>query len=431
MKVAVVGLWHLGCVTAACLAELGHSVIAYDEDCSCIDNLNRNEPAVYEPSLLEYMATAKQANKLRFTNNPADISHADVIWVTYDMPVDDSGYADVDGIKERLLQLFPYFKEDTLVIISTQLPVGTTREIRAIFKEKYQERVVEFIYSPENLRLGKAIALFMHPDRIIMGVSSEKVKSRVKNLLQPMADKLIWMSIEAAEMTKHAINTFLAASIVFINELALLCEQVGVDIQDVEKGLKTDMRIGASAYLSSGSPFSGGTLLRDVNYLLEMSQVKQLPMDLLSAILSSNQKHINWMKKKLSEKFNELRGKRIAILGLSYKSGTNCIKQSLIVKISLWLHEQGASIKAYDPILKTLPSALNQIIVLQQDMFSALYQADGIVIGSMWPELINMEIEQMITERQQPYIFDPNGFLRKKLEGDQRINYYRVGISSQ
>jgi UDPglucose 6-dehydrogenase len=430
MNVAVVGLWHLGCVTAACLAKLGHFVTAYDEDTDCIVNLNKIEPPVYEPELISYMNSAIQANTLRFTNNIRDVSDADVIWVTYDTPVDEFGYANIEGIKIRLMQLFPYFNENTLVIISSQLPVGTTREIEQRFKNQYQANTVQFVYSPENIRLGKAIALFLDPDRVIMGISSEQVKKTIESLLPLMTDKLIWMSVEAAEMTKHAINSFLATSIVFINELALLCERLGVDIQAVERGLKADKRIGENAYLASGMPFSGGTLVRDVNYLLGIGKVNQLPMDLLSTILASNQKHSQWMQQKLSERFKPLTGKKIAILGLAYKSGTNCINQSLMIKIGLWLNEQGAVLKAYDPILKTLPPTLNKIIALQQDLFSALYQADGVVIGAMWPELLNINVEQILSRIQKPYIFDPNGFLSKQLAGDKRIDYYRVGANS-
>lgn len=429
MKVAVIGLWHLGCVTAACLAKLGHSVIAYDEDISCIAKLNNNEMPIYEPNLFEYIVAAKQANNLHFSNHLSDISHAEIIWVTYDTDVDDLGRGDVHGIKKRLIQLFPYFKENTLIIISSQLPVGTTQEISISFKQKFQKKTIEFVYSPENLRLGQAIALFLNPDRIIMGISSIRAKKCIRDLLYPIADKIIWMSIKSAEMTKHAINAFLATSIAFINELALLCETLGVNVKEVEDGLKTDSRIGQKAYLKSGAPFSGHTLVRDVNYLLTMKLTNQLSMDLLSAILSSNEKHIQWMKKKLNTKFKELNGKKIAILGLAYKLGTSCIKQSLVVKLSLWLHEQGVNIKGYDPMLKSLSPTLNLIISLQQDICSALHQADCVLIGSIWPELLTVTAEQFVAGVKKPYIFDPNGFLSKQLEGDRRIDYYRVGMS--
>ncbi|MES2142181.1 MAG: nucleotide sugar dehydrogenase [Pseudomonadota bacterium] len=430
MKVAVIGLWHLGCVTAACLAKLGHSVVAYDEAISRIVDLNNYRIPIDEPNLVEYINVGKQTNRLCFTNDPADISDVEIIWVTYDTHIDDRGRADIEAIKSRLIQLFPYFKQNALVIISSQIPVGTTQAIITIFNEIYPGKEVEFVYSPENLRLGQAVELFIQPDRIIMGISSEKVKKSIEALLQSMRDKLIWMTIESAEMTKHAINTFLATSIVFINELALLCEQLNVDVKAVEVGLKTDMRIGTKAYLSSGNAFSGVTLGRDINYLLKLSQDCQLPMDLIKAVLLSNQNHISWIRQKLNEKLKQLAGKKIAILGLGYKPGINCLEDSLMVNMSKWLHQSGAIIRAYDPAIKNLDADLELIIDLQKNLTSALDGADAIVIGAAWPELINSNAKQLIKEIQQAYVLDSNGFLSKQLEGEKCIDYYRVGISS-
>lgn len=430
MKVAVIGLWHLGCVTAACLTKFGHTVIAYDEDLQLITHLKQGFAPIYEPGLTEIISTAKNSNSLRFTHDPSDLRDSDIIWITYDTSINELGHADVNEIKNKVRKLFPYFKNNALIIISSQIPVGTTQEIINIFQQDDKDKHLDFIYSPENLRLGKAIDLFLHPDRIIFGIRNEFNKVTIENFLQPIADKIIWMSVESAEMTKHAINAFLATSIVFINELATLCEHFGADAYSVALGLKTDIRIGTKAYLTPGGSFSGGTLARDVNYLLQASEKKHMGADFFKAILLSNQRHGCWLQKKIIENFLELKGKKVAILGLAYKDGTDSLRHSSAINISLWLSSQGAIVNAYDPAIKSLTPEFEKIIYLQQDLASVLYKAEMIIVGTECPEFMNIQIEQLTTELR-PYIFDTSGFLSKQLEGKEAIKYFRVGCNNE
>lgn len=377
------------------------------------------------------MSTAKNSNALYFTNDPSDLRDSNIIWITYDTTINELGQADVNEVKNRLKKLFSYFKNNALVIISSQIPVGTTQEIMNIFQQNYKDKQLDFVYSPENLRLGKSIDLFLHPDRIIFGIRKELNKVTIENFLQPIADKIIWMSVESAEMTKHAINAFLATSIVFINELAILCEYFGADADSVALGLKTDIRIGTKAYLTPGGPFSGGTLARDINYLLQTSEKKRTDTDFFKAILLSNLKHGSWLQKKIVENFLELKGKKVAILGLAYKNGTDSLRHSSAINMSLWLSSQGAIVNAYDPAIKSLAPEFEKIIFLQQDLASVLHKAEMIIIGTECPEFMNIQIEQLATELGKPYIFDTNGFLSKQLEGKEAIKYFRVGCNNE
>lgn len=431
MKVAVIGLWHLGCVTAACLTKFDHTVVAYDEDLQLINQLKQGFAPIYEPGLTEIMSTAKNTNALYLTNDPSDLRDSNIIWITYDTTINELGQADVNEVKNRLKKLFSYFKNNALVIISSQIPVGTTQEIMDIFQQNYKDKQLDFVYSPENLRLGKSIDLFLHPDRIIFGICNELNKVTIENFLQPIADKIIWMSVESAEMTKHAINAFLATSIVFINELAILCEYFGADADSVALGLKTDIRIGSKAYLTPGGPFSGGTLARDINYLLQASEKKHTDTDFFKAILVSNMKHGCWLQKKIIENLQELKGKKVAILGLAYKNGTDSLRHSSAINMSLWLSSQGAIVNAYDPAIKSLAPEFEKIIFLQQDLASALNKAEIIIIGTECPEFMNIQIEQLATGLGKPYIFDANGFLSKQLDGKQAIKYFRVGCNNE
>ena len=428
MKIAVVGLRHLGCVITAGLTEFGHTVIGFDEDAELIKNLKSGYPPIYEPKLSEFLNNGIKNDRLWFTDTPDELIDSDIIWIAYDTPLDDSGQGDVDGVVDRVKLLFPYFKCNVLVIISSQIPVGTTQILKNLFIHERKEKNIHFVYSPENLRLGSSMSLFLRPDRIIMGIDSDQVKPIIKGLLHPITDQIIWMSIESAEMTKHAINAFLATSIVFINQLALLCEYFGADADAVSQGLKTDIRIGPYAYLTPGGAFSGGTLERDLNYLVQISKSCNVNDSFFQSILLSNQEHANWLQKKIIENVKELSNKKVAVLGLAYKAGTDSLRHSVAVKISLWLSSQKAIVNAYDPAVKNLAPELGKFINLRQDIDSALKNVDVVIIGSECPEFMDIKINQL-NNSQCPYIFDTGGFLSKKLSGEKGIKYFKVGYS--
>lgn len=427
MKVAVVGLGHLGCVTAACLTKFGHTIIAYDEDPQIVANLNRGFPPIYEPGLNKLIIDGVRNNVLDFTNLSQKLKELDIIWITYDTPLNDLGKGNVNEIIDKISTLFPYFKQNSLVIISSQIPVGTTQKIKTLFFHDHIDKQIDFVYSPENLRLGKAIDLFLKPDRLIMGIQLESNKKIIENLLLPIADKILWMSVESAEMTKHAINAFLAASIVFINELATLCEYYGADAHAIAQGLMTDIRIGPNAYLMPGSAFSGGTLTRDIHYLIQLSGSCQKKTNFFQEILQSNQRHNSWIQTKITENIKNLKGKKVAVLGLAYKPGTDSIRHSLTINLSLWLNAQGAIVYAYDPAIKHLAYNLESVIYLKKDIDSVLYEADIVVIGTECPEFLNIRIDQLGSQLPIPYLFDMNGFLSQQLEDEEAIKYFKVG----
>ena len=259
MKVCVLGLWHLGTVTAACLAAGGHQVSGLDFDQAVVANLKNGQPPLFEPGLEELVKQGLESGRLDFSSSAAEaVREARVIWVTYDTPVDDDDNADVEYVVERVARLFPYLEAGQAVLISSQLPVGTSKQLEALFAAARPGVAVSFSYSPENLRLGKAISVFSQPDRVVIGVRAEESRKRFAELLAPFTTHIEWMSVESAEMTKHALNAFLATSVTFINEIAAICEQVGADAKEVERGLKSESRIGPKAYLGPGGAFAGG-----------------------------------------------------------------------------------------------------------------------------------------------------------------------------
>jgi UDPglucose 6-dehydrogenase len=430
MKIAVTGLWHLGCVTAACLAKGGHDVLAYDTDESTIQNLQMNKPPISEPGLQELLQEDVAAGHLTFSADARTLVQSEIVWVCFDTPVDTEDGADVDFVVTHIKNILPFLQNNALVIISSQMPVGTIQKLISETDHLHPDKKFTFACIPENLRLGKALDIFLHPDRIVIGLDNLNFKNKIESLLKPFSDKLIWMSIVSAEMTKHAINSFLALSVTFINELSALCETVGASARDVEAGLKSEERIGAKAYLRPGNAIAGGTLMRDVHYLIELGADKQRDTLLLSAVLDSNIYHKKWVCRKLTDLLDNLSGKKIAMLGLTYKAGTDTLRRSSALETCEWLHEQGVEVHAYDPMIKSLPDDISRYVQIQQNANAALQSADAVVISTEWPDFKNLSADDFVTHLKHPRVLDASGFIAKNIGTDARIKYYSVGVST-
>jgi len=428
IHISVVGLWHLGSVTATCLAELGYNVNAYDHDVKIINNFNKGVLPIYEPGLEDLMNINKIKSTLSFSGNPLSISNSELIWVTYDTPVNDQDIADVEFVINNTIALFPYFKEETVVLISSQLPVGSISYLESIFLNKFPDKNVSFACSPENLRLGNAIDVFMNPDRIIVGIRNEKAKTKLNNILSTITENIIWMKVESAEMTKHALNAFLATSVVFINELAVLCEHVGASANEVEKGLKSEVRIGKKAYLRPGGAFDGGTLARDLTYLVEKEIEHNLSSIFFSSILQSNESHKSWVVNKISAEFPSLKDKKIGVLGLTYKPGTNTLRRSTAIEICNLLHNKGAKIAAFDPSITNLPSNLENFITLESLIDDVIIGKDAIIVATEWPVFKELSTFDFSSLTNELLIFDANSFLQNELN-IPGIRYISIGKS--
>lgn len=387
MKVCVQGLWHLGSVTAACAASVGHDVAGLDADQRTIEGLNQGKAPLFEPGLDDLLQAGVANGRLRFTTNADDAAaDAEVLWVAFDTPVDDEDRADVEFVLNQIEGVLPILADAAVVLVSSQLPVGSIRKLENFARENLPNKRLSFACSPENLRLGKALDVFLKPDRVVVGVRAEDARRKLEKLLLPVTDRIEWMSVESAEMTKHAINAFLATSVTFANEIASICELVGADAKEVERGLKTEMRIGPKAYLSPGGPFAGGTLARDIEFLGVASRAKQLVTPLLSSVRASNDEHKNWVRRKLLERFPDLKVATIAVWGLTYKPGTDTLRRSLAVELCDWLIGQGATVHVHDPLVRQLPERWFDRVVSHAQALDAVNGAGALVVGTEWPE---------------------------------------------
>jgi UDPglucose 6-dehydrogenase len=353
------------------------------------------------------------------------------LWVCYDSPVDENDIADTEYVVNQMLSLLPHLASGSLVLISSQLPAGTTARLESHWRQNGSSRELRFAYSPENLRLGKAIEVFTNPDRVVAGVRNNRDRDTVAALLSPFTDRIEWMSVESAEMTKHALNAFLATSVTFINDIAALCEKVGADAEEVERGLKTDVRIGQRAYLHPGSAFGGGTLARDIAFLLAIGQAQHVPSHLLAGVQQSNADHKNWLCRRMPEVVGELTGRRIAILGLVYKPGTDTLRRSGAIEAATWLNRQGTSVVAFDPAIRALPPELASTLSLCGDAAAALTDADAVLIATPWPEFRDLSSDIFVHHMRQPVIFDPSRHLQGTIGADPRLRYFAVGRGDQ
>jgi UDPglucose 6-dehydrogenase len=309
------------------------------------------------------------------------------------------------------------------------MPVGSIRALEVFACENLPGKRLSFACSPENLRLGKALDVFLKPDRIVVGVRNIEARQALEALLVPITDRVEWMSVESAEMTKHAINAFLATSVTFANEIASICELVGADAKEVERGLKTEMRIGPKAYLSPGGPFAGGTLARDIEFLGVESRAKQLVTPLLSSVRASNDEHKNWVRRKLLERFPKLQGATVAIWGLTYKPGTDTLRRSLAVELCDWLIEQGATVHVHDPVVRQLPERWSGHVVNDAQPLDAVVGADALVVGTEWPEFRQTASGLLSAAGPNLVVIDANRHLQAAVS-PLGLKYIAVGTPS-
>jgi UDPglucose 6-dehydrogenase len=420
MKIIVQGLWHLGSVTAACCAK-HFSVVGLDFDEANIQKLNSGEAPLLEPGLNELISADLARKKLSFTTD-AKIAckNADALWLCSDTPVNENDESDVDSVLKNLRRALEFLPKGALVLISAQLPVGTCAKLEKEFPQFY------FACSPENLRLGKAIDSFEKAERVIIGIRDDAKKVLLEKLFAPFTPQIIFMRTESAEMVKHALNSFLALSITFINEIARLCELTGADAKEVSLGLKSEPRIGQKSYLGPGGPFAGGTLARDVVTLTKIADANGEKISVIPAIKQSNDLHRGWAFRKLQSRLGDLRGKKIAVLGLTYTTNTDTLRRSAAVELCQKLLKADAKVFAFDPAIKNLPAELSQIH-LALEISIALENVDAAVVCTEWPQFRQADWPKIILQMRRKIFVDANRFLEKELKGISGVEHFSVG----
>jgi len=422
MKIVVQGLWHLGCVTAACCAR-HFEVAGLEFDVGTIDNLNTGKAPISEPGLNELITAGLASKKLTFTSDAKVACTAvDVLWITYDTPVNEADESDLEAVLVPVRQVLPYLSSGAIVLISAQLPVGTCRSLEKDYPH------LHFASSPENLRLGKALDAFEKAERAIVGIRNDAPREKLALLFAPFTSQVIFMRTESAEMVKHGINSFLALSITFINEIARLCEHTGADAKEVAQGLKSEPRIGPRAYLGPGGPFAGGTLARDVVTLSKLGAANGETLSIIPAIKQSNDLHRGWALRRLQTKLGDLKGLTIAVLGLVYTPGTDTLRRSVAVELCKALLAAGARVQAFDPAIRSLASELSSV-VLVNSVKDAVKGSDAAIVCTEWPEFRTIDWAAATSAMRRHVIVDANRFLEKQLSPLTNVEMLSVGRS--
>ena len=428
MKVCVYGLWHLGTVTAACLASRGIATVGLAETAEAAAELQAGKAPLFEPGLDALIEKGLNSGGLRFTSDvAAAIASADLVWISFDTPVDDDDVADVGYVLDRVRLTFPYLQDGAVVLVSSQVPVGSTALLEHDFAAVAKGRKVSFAYSPENLRLGDAIRAFTEPERIVIGIRSDDARKMIEPVFEPFCQTLLWTRVESAEMIKHALNSYLATCVTFTNEIASICESVAADMSEVEVALRLDPRVGKRAYVRAGSAFGGGTLARDVQFLKAIARDHEARVPVLTAVLESNDHHKGWVVRHLRRQLGALTGKRIGVLGLAYKAGTDAIRRSVAIEVIQELIAAGADVTVFDPKVSTLPEPLNSALSIAGGVDAVFADSEAVVLATEWPEFRDLDFVRLIPGMKRAMLIDQNAFAAKQLANMLGLEYIVAG----
>jgi UDPglucose 6-dehydrogenase len=410
--VAVVGIWHLGIVNCVGFAEQGYEVVGIELDAEKAASLQSGVPPLFEPGLEELMKKHLASGRLRFTSDPKSVSGARWVVIAYDSPVNDKDEVDIGPVVRASRAVAPSLGRDTPLVITSQLPLGTCETIEKDLRKRIPAWQSGVVYTPENLRLGQAIDRFREPDMIVLGANDERARAAAMELYAPFQTEKVAMNLRSAEMVKHALNTFLATSIAFINEIACLSDRLGADAVAVGKALKLDKRIGNRALMMPGLGFSGGTLARDVTQLRKFSRELKYKSKMLDAIMSVNEGTFDEVIVKLENRLGKLRGKRVGILGLTYKSGTSTVRRSPAIKIIRKLNSLGAKCTGFDRAASADELREYKGLFERVDSPEALADgADAIVLVTEWPEFRDIDFAAIGARMKRRVLVDSKNHL--------------------
>ena len=366
-----------------------------------------------------------------FTSSFPQIKTRDIVWLTFDTPVDGRDNVKLEPIWDFFKANAKFFKQSVLIVVSSQVPIGTCSEIKK-FMIKIRPRLkFDLAYAPENLQLGRALESFFRPDRIVIGAQNPAVFKKIKSIFTPIKTDFLAMNMASAELSKHALNAFLATSIGFIDDISDLSRAYGADAVDVTKALRSDKRIGPRAYLDAGIGFSGGTLARDLKTLIKKSREARIKAPLISTVFKRNNLRRNLVVKYLKKYLaaSRLRGKKIAVLGLTYKPGTPTLRRAMSLEIISKLKKAGAIISTHDPLADRAEAELLTGSKFHEDLYAAVKDSRAAVFVNNSPEFKRINFKKMKSLMKKPFIFFDTGNYFYAFEKEiKKLGFLYVGI---
>lgn len=429
MTLTIIGAGYVGLVTAAVLSELGNKVFCVDIDKKRIENLKKGIVPFFEPQLSEYLLRNQKQKRLIFTNSYKDsVPSSQAVFICVGTPPKENGEANLIYLFNAVEETAKNLKKYALIVIKSTVPIGFESELEAIVK-KYAKSKFEFAASPEFLREGTAIQDTLHPDRIVIGTNSQRAKKILLDIHAPISGERIICDMRSAQLIKYASNSFLATKISFANALSILCEKMGADVTKVVRGVGLDKRIGQS-FLNPGVGYGGSCLPKDVTAFIAQASHFGYDFDLLRSTDTINQNQIDNFITKITNAFsskNNLKNKKITILGLAFKPNTDDMREAPSVKIIQRLIELGAQVTAYDPKANDAAKKILPQINYAQDVYSALSDSDALVIITDWLEFSEIDLAKVKEIMKTPQIIDGRNIYDPQKVREMGIKYVGIG----
>jgi UDPglucose 6-dehydrogenase len=431
MRVTMIGAGYVGLVSGACFADFGHHVTCIDKDAQKVAALNRGEIPIFEPGLADLVEANVRQERLRFAVDTGAVATAEAVFIAVGTPSRrGDGHADLSFVYDAVRDIAPLLSAAAVVITKSTVPVGTGDEIERILRDRRSDADIQVVSNPEFLREGAAIQDFKHPDRIVVGTDDMRARAVVAELYRPLylnASPIFYVNRRTAELIKYAANAFLATKITFINEVADLCEQVGADVNEVARGMGLDNRIGGK-FLHAGPGFGGSCFPKDTTALLKTAQDHGVSLRIVEAVASVNDQRKRAMARKVVAALDgSVRGKTVAVLGLTFKPNTDDTRDSPAIPLITALQDQGATVRAYDPAGMEQAKPQLQGVHYCDGAYVAAEGAHAIVIATEWEQFRALDLDRLKTVMAQPVIVDLRNIYRADEMKRAKFRYVAVG----
>lgn len=441
MFILIVGTGYVGLVTGTCFAEMGHFVTCLDIDAKKIDNLNAGMIPIYEPGLAEMVHRNVQQKRLKFTTDyPSGVKESTVCFIAVPTPPKEDGTCNTEYVQAAALQIASYLNEYKIIINKSTVPVGTANLVSQVIQQELDRRGVtipfDVVSNPEFLKEGAAIQDCLKPDRIILGIDSNRPLSLLKDIYAPFTlshDRILIMDILSAEMTKYAANAMLAARISFMNEIAMICKKVGANVNEVRKGIGSDLRIGYS-FLYPGVGYGGSCFPKDVQALIQVAEQSGIDPKLLKAIDAVNCEQKTVLGKTIATYFQckgGLQNKTIAVWGLSFKPDTDDLREAPSLQLIEQLSSQGATLRLFDPV--AMPNAKKLLqrhtnLIWCDNEFDAAEGADGIALVTEWKQFRLVDFQTLKKIMKRAVLFDGRNQYKPADIQNKGFDYLGIGL---
>ena len=432
MRVAMIGTGYVGLVSGACFADFGHEVVCVDKDKEKIAALTRGEMPIYEPGLNEVVAINARAGRLKFTTELSGaVAEADAVFIAVGTPSRrGDGFADLSFVYDAAREIARALDGFTVVITKSTVPVGTGDEVERIIRETRPEADFTVVSNPEFLREGAAIRDFKLPDRIVIGTADTRAREVMSELYRPLylnRSPILFTGRRTAELIKYAANAFLATKITFINEIADLAEKVGADVQEVARGMGLDNRIG-SKFLHAGPGYGGSCFPKDTVALIKTAQDHASPLRIVEAVAAVNDARKRAMARKVSAALNgDVRGKTVAVLGLTFKPNTDDMREAPSIPLITALQDMGAKVRAYDPVGMEQAKSVMGNVTFCDDAYSCAKGAAALVIVTEWEQFRALDFDRLKTVMAQPVLVDLRNVYRPDEMSRRGFVYEGIG----